>query len=330
MALNNMDSQTLAIRLSKKLFAGVFGGVFIIAFLFGLIIKFSGATVPMFINFVPLILIISVILIKLKLVGKMWTAIQDGHARTTPNKAVGFLLIPFFNFYWVFQAFWGFSKDYNALISRRSVDAPNTPEGLYLTYAILSVALFFIPQIITKTPPEAFARLIFSIFIIAWYIISLLMIIKICDAVNSIPVDKIKEIQAGKAAVIRRRHFEEASPEPSETEGEALEEERPSKKPLSNLKKELRSWGIGLMVLGIVHLFVEALNPAWGIIIIVIGIINMLVIKRGMFIVNGIALLLVGVLNLAAAAETSYGWAIFGILQIIWGIQEIRKFKRYK
>jgi hypothetical protein len=56
-----------------------------------------------------------------------------------------------------------------------------------------------------------------------------------------------------------------------------------------------------------------------------LGALKLLVAKRGMFIANGIALLLVGFLNMAACG----GWKIFGMLQIIWGVQEIRKFSRY-
>jgi multisubunit Na+/H+ antiporter MnhB subunit len=54
---------------------------------------------------------------------KGWKAIQDGYARTTPGKAIGFLFIPFFNFYWVFQVTWGFAKDYNAFLDRHSINA---------------------------------------------------------------------------------------------------------------------------------------------------------------------------------------------------------------
>src|SRR6266852_5492001 len=37
---------------------------------------------------------------------RMWSAIQDGHARTTPGKAVGLMFVPLFNVYWMFVAFW--------------------------------------------------------------------------------------------------------------------------------------------------------------------------------------------------------------------------------
>jgi hypothetical protein len=42
---------------------------------------------------------------------KVWNLIQDGHARTSPEKAVGFLFIPFFNFYWMFVALYGLTVD---------------------------------------------------------------------------------------------------------------------------------------------------------------------------------------------------------------------------
>ncbi len=72
------------------------------------------------------------------LIYKMWAAIQDGgFARTTPGKAVGFMFIPFFNIYWIFQAFWGFSKDYNTKIEAQQIGTEYLPEGLFLTACIL-------------------------------------------------------------------------------------------------------------------------------------------------------------------------------------------------
>ncbi len=106
------------------------------------------------------------------MVYRMWKAIQDGQARTTPGKAVGFLFIPFYNFYWVFQAYWGFSKDYNAFIDRHSIATNRLPEGLFLAYAILSVA-GVIPYV--------------GMFVgIAGLIIFIILVVKICDAVNAL------------------------------------------------------------------------------------------------------------------------------------------------
>ena len=73
------------------------------------------------------------------LVYKLWATIQDGPARTTPGKAVGFLFIPFFNLYWVFQAIWGWSVDFNKYTAERGIAARRVPEGMALTLCIISV-----------------------------------------------------------------------------------------------------------------------------------------------------------------------------------------------
>ncbi len=103
---------------------------------------------------------------------KMWEAIQDGYARTTPGKAVGFLFIPFFNLYWMFQALWGYSKDYNSFIGRHSIVAEPLPETLFLISCILSI-VSCIPYI------GALAGL-------ASAIIHIILMVKICAAINAI------------------------------------------------------------------------------------------------------------------------------------------------
>ena len=50
---------------------------------------------------------------KLTLLHKMWSSIQFSKPRTTPGKAVKYLFIPFYNYYWYFQVYQGFAQDYN-------------------------------------------------------------------------------------------------------------------------------------------------------------------------------------------------------------------------
>jgi len=102
---------------------------------------------------------------------KAWAAIQDGHARTTPGKAIGFLFIPFFDFYWVFQAIWGLAKDFNAYLQRNSIPSPRLPEGIFLAYCILCFAAW-IP----------FVALVVGI---VNYIFALIMVSGLCDAINA-------------------------------------------------------------------------------------------------------------------------------------------------
>jgi hypothetical protein len=103
---------------------------------------------------------------------KSWAAIQDGHARTTPGKAIGFLFIPFFDFYWVFQTVWGLSKDFNAYLQRNSIPASKLPEGLFLTYCILCFTTW-IP-------------ILGLVLLVVNCIIALIMVSALCDGINAV------------------------------------------------------------------------------------------------------------------------------------------------
>ncbi|MDA2912872.1 hypothetical protein MYX77_02735 [Acidobacteriia bacterium AH_259_A11_L15] len=107
------------------------------------------------------------------LVYKMWAAIQDGHARTTPGKAVGFMFIPVYNIYWIFQTIHGFAKDYNSYLQRHSVNAPPLPEGLFLAIPVL--ALVSIVPVLGVL--ASLANVILFIIVAG----------KVCDAVNALP-----------------------------------------------------------------------------------------------------------------------------------------------
>jgi hypothetical protein len=75
-------------------------------------------------------------IVNLVLLYKAWSAINDGQARSTPGKAVGFLFIPIFNLYWMFQAIWGWAQDYNKYTVRHNVNVPKMPEGLFMAQSI--------------------------------------------------------------------------------------------------------------------------------------------------------------------------------------------------
>jgi hypothetical protein len=77
---------------------------------------------------------------------KCWALIQDGNARTTPGKAVGFNFIPFFNFYWIFVAYPGWAKDANIYIRRYQLPIAPVSEGLATAMCVLSL-LSIIPYL---------------------------------------------------------------------------------------------------------------------------------------------------------------------------------------
>jgi hypothetical protein len=93
----------------------------------------------LYFSWLPLVLALIVLY---TMIYKMWAAIQDGHARTTPGKAVGFMFIPLFNLYWFFQVFYGWAKDYNSYVARHQMNAPKVSETTFLVYVISSYVCF--------------------------------------------------------------------------------------------------------------------------------------------------------------------------------------------
>jgi hypothetical protein len=82
--------------------------------------------------------IIAAIVFAYLMLYKFWKIIQDGEARTTPGKAVGFMFIPFFSLYWIFEAYWGLAKDMNKYTLQRNISAPKINEDFILAYCIVS------------------------------------------------------------------------------------------------------------------------------------------------------------------------------------------------
>ncbi len=102
-----------------------------------------------------------------------WASIQDGHARTTPGKAIGFLFIPFYNFYWVFQALPGFADDYNAYLDRAKIPAPPMGRGLLQSLAVL--------QVISVVPVIGWITSL-AVMPMSWAVA-----VSFCAAINALP-----------------------------------------------------------------------------------------------------------------------------------------------
>lgn len=163
-------------RISKKFFVGSFAVAFGIALPFML----SGSMLvgPRREGTLLLLLLYSIPLlygavVMLVLFYKMWVAIQDGHARATPGKAIGFLFIPILNIYWAFQFLWGWAKDYNSLVERHGLNAPRLPEKLFLAYVILAFT--------------AWIPVLGPVIVSVNYFVGMAMVEHICDGINAIP-----------------------------------------------------------------------------------------------------------------------------------------------
>ena len=162
----------------QNMSTGFYLGSYLAAGILALILWGVGWIVwPLLVLSIPLVIYLFVVFCMF--VHKSWSSIQDGHARTDPCKALGFLFIPFFNFYWIFQAYWGFAKDYNAYTARHGIQAaPKLPEGLFLAFCILSLV-----------------NIIPFVNYVMWiptFIIFAVIISKVCDAVNVLPSQSTK------------------------------------------------------------------------------------------------------------------------------------------
>jgi len=115
---------------------------------------------------------------------------------------------------------------------------------------------------------------------------------------------------------------EEQAETVTEEQAEAVAEEQ-----VVTVAEDIGSWGIGLIVMGILHFYLDFLSAEWGMVLIPIGVLCLAVRHRGMYILLGLALMLVGVLNVTDSIQGGMGfWPVFGFMQVYWGFQEIAKF----
>lgn len=93
--------------------------------------------------------------VTISVIFQMWSSIDDGHARTTPGQAIGYLFIPFYNLYWIFQVWGGFPVDYNNYVKRYQLPVQQLSAGVYDAYPILAV-LSIIPILGFIAAPVSF------------------------------------------------------------------------------------------------------------------------------------------------------------------------------
>lgn len=88
---------------------------------------------------------------------RAWSLIQGTTARTTAGRAVAFLFIPFFNFYWLFIAHKGLATDANKYLESKGLNHLKISGGLSLAYCICAL----IP-IVNYVSPILFTILVYQ------------------------------------------------------------------------------------------------------------------------------------------------------------------------
>ena len=154
-------------RMSKPFYMLSFLGVIIFPVIFGIIFRALGMNIEEYRRPLMAAVLVYMVIIYLVFVWRIWTALQDGSARTTPLKASLFLLIPIFNIYWVFEAFPGFVDEYRAYTERNGFSVPRLEKGFFVVYGLL-FALSMLTFIIPFLNMMVFMAMYISLLIVVW------------------------------------------------------------------------------------------------------------------------------------------------------------------
>lgn len=115
---------------------------------------------------------------------RCWKTVPKETARTTPGKAVGFLFIPYFNFYWYFVSYAGLAEDFV-----KSGATCINHRGLGIAVGILSI-----------TMSMCFSEALFEVLLlaplgIAYFIVWLLYTLRMVSIANSLLGDAVVEVR---------------------------------------------------------------------------------------------------------------------------------------
>ncbi len=147
--------------------------------------------------FIPSILIlfaveIFAVVVLYMLIYRMWKYIPQNLAEgVTPAKAVGFLFIPFFNFYWFFVVLVGYAKRYNRIIEQNNLSIPILSAGWFLFVCIFHLFVFVL-MIPSSIIPEILWSYLIHLVLIHLFVLILTISI-ICDSINHLPVNFNKQ-----------------------------------------------------------------------------------------------------------------------------------------
>ena len=98
----------------------------------------------------------------------LWSLIPTHRARTTPGKAVGFLFIPFFTYYWHFVAIYGLAKALNAETGRKSVS--EVASFIYCCSLWVSLVPFLWARVAGSEAPAWIPSIGYIVGYVLWFV----------------------------------------------------------------------------------------------------------------------------------------------------------------
>lgn len=112
------------------------------------------------------------------------------------------------------------------------------------------------------------------------------------------------------------------------SDGAVLSEKEAQLSQIEKMNKDIRSWGIFSLILGLVHLLLSGLlDSSWGIMLILVGLSSFYFRTASLYVVFAVMLVWAGVANLSSGEAA---WVVFAFIQFIGAFQAIRQYYRYR
>jgi hypothetical protein len=117
----------------------------------------------------------------LRMLYKAWEMLPIDLARTTPGKAVGYLFIPFYNFYWCWNVLPGLASDYSRYLHETGSQEQPGWDGFSKVFCVL---YFYLPVAAAVSLVPGFSR---GVLLFDAMVMSPIMIGVLANAINRLP-----------------------------------------------------------------------------------------------------------------------------------------------
>ena len=107
-------------------------------------------------------------------------------ARATPAKAVGLLLLPVINLYWMFQAYWGWTKDFNRFAHSRYLRVQPMPEEIALLACVMSLVPIPAALLFSGLPDPRFSIILGWMATMVEMALTAYLFWRACDGINAV------------------------------------------------------------------------------------------------------------------------------------------------
>jgi hypothetical protein len=116
---------------------------------------------------------------------RAWAAIETPFS-IPAGSVIWKLFIPFYNFYWIFQAVPGFASEYENFVNYHELKLPKVRRGWLIAYVIITLPGFLVLRVFAVIPEASVLVLIYGV---AVSVSEAVVVSRIADAVNRIPLE---------------------------------------------------------------------------------------------------------------------------------------------